>query len=75
MSADSLIMQAINITAIGMLIVFSFLVLLILVVSSLGKFVQWAEKRWPAAVPAAANGADNAFIAVAIAAAKKLQGN
>ena len=75
MSADSLIMQAVNITAIGMLIVFSFLVLLILVVSSLGRIVQWAEKRWPDAVPATANGADNALIAVAIAAAKKLQGN
>jgi len=74
MSADSLIMQAVNITAIGMLIVFSFLILLIFVVSSLGKISQWAEKRWPAAVPAA-NGTDNALIAVAIAAAKKLQGN
>ena len=74
MSADSLIMQAVNITVIGMLIVFSFLVLLIVVVSSLGKLVQWAEKRWPAAVPAAAT-TDNTLIAVAIAAAKKLQGN
>lgn len=73
MSADSLMMQSINMTIIGMLIVFSFLVLLIAVVSLLGKLVQWAEKRWPDAVPAAA-GADNALIAVAIAAAKKFQG-
>ena len=73
MSADSLIMQAVNITVIGMLIVFSFLVLLIIVVSLLGQLMQWAEKRWPGAVPAAA-GADNALIAVAIAAAKKFQG-
>ena len=74
MSADSLIMQAVNITVIGMLIVFSFLVLLIVVVSALGKLMQWAEKRWPAAANAAA-AADNTLIAVAIAAAKKLQGN
>ena len=73
MSADSLIMQSVNMTVIGMLIVFSFLVLLIVVVSLLGQLVQWAEKRWPSAVPATA-GTDNALIAVAIAAAKKLQG-
>ena len=73
MSADSLIMQSVNITVIGMLIVFTFLVLLILVVMGLGNLVQWAEKRWPSAVPAAA-GAEQALIAVAIAAAKKLQG-
>ena len=73
MSADSLIMQSVNMTVIGMLVVFSFLVLLIVVVSALGQLVQWAEKRWPSAVPAAAT--DNALIAVAIAAAKKLQGN
>lgn len=73
MSADSLIMQSVNMTVIGMLIVFAFLVLLIVVVSLLGQLVQWAEKRWPDATPATA-GTDNALIAVAIAAAKKLQG-
>ena len=73
MSADSLMMQAVNITVIGMLIVFTFLLLLIFVVMGLGNLVQWAEKRWPAAVPAAA-GAEQALIAVAIAAAKKFQG-
>ncbi len=73
MSADSLMMQAVNITVIGMLIVFTFLGVLILVVKFLGDLVQWAEKRWPAAVPAAA-GTDNTLIAVAIAAAKRFQG-
>ena len=72
MSADSLMMQAVNITVIGMLIVFSFLILLIVVVSALGRLVQWAEKRWPQATAAAQ---DNALIAVAIATAKKLRGN
>lgn len=73
MSAESLLAQAGNITLIGMSVVFVFLVILIVVVLLLGQLVQWAEKRWPAAVPATA-GANNALIAVAIAAAKRFQG-
>lgn len=67
---ESLILQSFNITAIGMMIVFSFLVLLIGVMKVMGCLVQWAEKRFP---QAAAEGADNALLAVAIAAAKKFQ--
>ena len=70
MSAESLFVQALNITVIGMLIVFSFLILLICMMKILGAFVAWMEKKFPDAVPAAA-GADNALIAVAIAAAKR----
>lgn len=70
MSADSLILQALNITVIGMLIVFSFLILLIGMMKILGAFVAWMEKKFPDAVPAAA-GADNALLAVAIATAKR----
>ena len=71
MSADSLMMQAVNITVIGMLIVFTFLVVLIGVVKLLGDLAQWAEQRWPTA-PAVA-GTDHTLLAVAIAAAKKFQ--
>ena len=70
MSADSLILQALNITVIGMLIVFSFLILLICMMKILAAFVAWMEKKFPDAVPAAA-GADNALLAVAIATAKR----
>jgi len=70
MSADSLILQALNITVIGMLIVFSFLILLIGMMKILAVFVAWMEKKFPDAVPAAA-GADNALLAVAIATAKR----
>ena len=75
MSAESLMMQAVNITVIGMMIVFTFLVILIGVVKLLGDIVQWAEVRWPSAAAAgAANGTDQTLLAVAIAAAKKFQG-
>ncbi len=73
MSAENLFLQSLNITAIGMLIVFSFLILLIGMMKILGVFVAWMEERFPAAVPATAGG-DNALIAVAIAAAKRFQG-
>ena len=74
MSAESLFLQSINITLIGMSVVFVFLVILIVVVMLLGQLVQWAEKRWPAAVPAAVGANNNALIAVAIASAKRFQG-
>ena len=68
MSAENLFLQSLNITAIGMLIVFSFLILLIGMMKILGVFVAWMDKKFPAA---AANGADNALLAVAIATAKR----
>jgi len=46
MSADSLILQALNITVIGMLIVFSFLILLIGMMKILAVFVAWMEKKF-----------------------------
>lgn len=70
---ENLFLQSLNITAIGMLIVFSFLILLIGMMKILGTFVAWMEKTFPPAQPAA-EGADNALLAVAIAAAKKFQG-
>ena len=44
MSADSLLMQSVNITVIGMLIVFVFLTLLVGIVKMLGWLVQKMEK-------------------------------
>ncbi len=73
MSAENLFLQSLNITVIGMLVVFLFLILLIGMMKMLGAFVAFMEKRFPDAVPAAA-GADNTLLAVAIAAAKKFQG-
>ena len=71
MSADNLIMQSVNITIIGMLVVFVFLIIMVGIMKVLGKLVQTMEKYFPQTVPAAA---DNALIAVAIAAAKRFQG-
>lgn len=68
---ESLIGQAVNITLIGMSVVFVFLVILVLLMKVLGYSVQMLEKYFPQTVPAAA---DNALIAVAIAAARKFQG-
>lgn len=70
MSADNLLMQSVNITVIGMLIVFVFLTLLVGIVKMLGWLVQKMEKYFP---QTAAVAADNALIAVAIAAAKRFQ--
>jgi len=68
--SETVFMQALNITVLGMLIVFTFLILLICVMKVMGALVQWAEKCCP---QAATEGADNALLAVAIAAAKKFQ--
>ena len=73
MNAENLFLQSLNITAIGMLTVFSFLILLIGMMKILGALVGWMEKMFPSAQPAAA-GTDNTLLAVAIAAAKKFQG-
>ncbi len=68
MSAENLFLQSINITAIGMLIVLSFLILLIGMMKILGAFVAWMDKKFPAVT---ADGADNTLLAVAIATAKR----
>lgn len=70
MSADNLLMQSVNITVIGMTIVFVFLVLLVAIVEVLGVFVQTMEKYFPQAE----QGSNGALVAVAIAAAKRFQG-
>ncbi len=69
---ESLIGQAVNITIIGMLVVFAFLTLLVGMMHLLGACVARLEKYFPQTVPATAQ--DNALIAVAIAAARKFQG-
>lgn len=75
MSAESLIMQSVIITIIGMLIVFTFLIVLVGIMKCLGWLVTVLEKYFPQAQPqTAAAGADNALVAVAIAAAKRFQG-
>ena len=68
MIADNLLMQSVNITVIGMTIVFAFLLILVFIVFVLGKLNQWAEKYFQQET-----GADGAALAVAIAAAKRFQ--
>lgn len=69
--SESLIGQAVNITIIGMLVVFVFLIILVMMMKLLGFSVRALEKYFPQTVPAVQ---DNALIAVAIAAAKRFQG-
>lgn len=71
MSAENLMMQSINITIIGMLVVFVFLIIMVGIMKVLGKLVQTMEKYFPQTVP---NVQDNTLIAVAVAAAKRFQG-
>lgn len=72
---DTLIMQAVNITVIGMGTVFVFLVVMIALMWLLGKAVQIMEVYFPQAVPAVQSAADDMpLIAAAIAAAKRFQG-
>lgn len=68
---ENLLAQAVNITVIGMLVVFAFLILLVYMMKVLGYAVQQMEKYFPQTVPTVQ---DNALIAVAIAAAKRFQG-
>ena len=63
--------QAVNITLIGMFVVFVFLIILVFLMKGLGVAVRAMEKYFPQTVP---NVQDNALIAVAIAAAKRFQG-
>lgn len=76
MNAESLIMQSISITIIGMLIVLTFLILTIWSVKAMSLLVNVLENYFPQEVPTqkAAAGADHALVAVAIAAAKRFQG-
>lgn len=71
MSADNLLMQSVNVTIIGMLVVFVFLTLLVGIMKALAKLVQVLEKFFPQD----SGVEDNALLAVAIAAAKRFQGN
>ncbi len=70
MSADNLLMQSVNITIIGMVVVFVFLALMVGIVKLMGNLVQAAEKYFPQQTA----GDDHALLAVAIAAAKRFQG-
>ena len=75
MSAESLIMQSVVITIIGMLIVFVFLIIMVGMMHVLAWLVKVLEKYFPQTVaqPASA-AADNSLVAIAIAAAKRFQG-
>lgn len=71
------LMDSVNLTLIGMSVVFVFLILLVFVMKALGWLVKVLEKYFPQPVPAAAATAvraDNAAIAIAIAVAKRLTG-
>lgn len=73
---DSLLMHSVNITVIGMLVVFTFLIVMVGLMKLLGVLVNAMEKHFPqtAVQPSVAAPADNALLAVAIAAAKRFQG-
>ena len=73
---ESLFVQALNITVIGMLVVFVFLLLLVAAMRVLGAVVAGLEVYFPQTVPTAkgASAEDDSLIAVAIAAAKKFTG-
>ena len=68
--SDSLLLQAANITLVGMSVVFVFLILLVFIMKIMGLVVLKLEKYFPQAQPQAPL-ADNTLIAVAIAAAKR----
>lgn len=76
MNAESLIMQSVSITLIGMLTVLTFLLVMIWIMNGMSLLVKVLEKYFPQEVPQqkAAAGADNALVAIAIAAAKRFQG-
>ena len=57
MSAESLLMQSVVITIIGMLVVFTFLIVMVWVMKGLGKLVAVLEKFFPQDVPQAAESA------------------
>ena len=73
--SESLFGQSIGITIIGMSIVFVFLLILVGLMNLMSRLVQVLEKYFPqaAAQAAAPAGADQTFVAIAIAAAKRFQ--
>ena len=76
MNAENLMMSSVYTTIIGMLIVFTFLIVMIWIMKGMSLLVKVLEKYFPQEVPQqkAAAGADNALVAIAIAAAKRFQG-
>ena len=71
MSADNLLMQSVNITIIGMLVVFVLLFIMVGIMKGVAKLVQAMEKFFPQD----SGGEESALLAEAIAAAKRFQGN
>ena len=73
---ESVLLQAFNITIIGMLVVFVFLLLLVVAMYVLGALVELMEVYYPQTVPnvQVQGSEDDSLIAVAIAAAKKFIG-
>lgn len=72
--SENLFMQSVSITVIGMSVVFVFLLILVALMFVMSKLVQYLEKYFPqVTAQAAAAGADNALVAIAIATAKRFQ--
>ena len=71
MTQESLLLQATNITLVGMSVVFVFLILLVFIMKAMGFAVTQLEKYFPQQVQAPASAQDNTLIAVAVAAAKR----
>lgn len=77
LAVSTSLMDSVNLTIIGMSVVFVFLLIMILVMIVLGWLVKGLEKFFPQPVPAAAAPApraDNLVIAAAVAAAKRFTG-
>ncbi len=71
------LMDSVNLTIIGMVVVFAFLFIMVLVMKVLGWLVEILEKYFPQSAPApaaTAARADNLAIAAAVAAAKRFTG-
>ena len=72
--SESLLGQSLSITVIGMSVVFVFLLILVALMHLMSFLVKVLEKYFPQTVAqAAAAGADNTLVAIAIAAAKRFQ--
>ncbi len=71
------LLDSVNLTIIGMVVVFAFLFIMVLVMKVLGWLVEILEKYFPQPAPApaaTAARADNLAIAAAVAAAKRFTG-
>ena len=72
--SESLLGQSLNITVIGMTMVFVFLCILVVLMRGMSLLVQSLEKYFPqATAPSAPAAQDNIQVAIAIAAAKRFQ--